>query len=216
MTDIFLNNLQFSFKLNTLLFPLDIEGFEIKLDELKYKRVQKGYVTPDGLPSKKGDIIVKGNTFINMNIQSQVVTLSSISVKEILDVFKEIKNPLKISGLDVEKDVRAYSSVVLYHVNTGNNAFEKIGKFMGSNDAVQSISSVLGMDSQQYAINLISKDRHILDDNFYQIQIEPYIQRLGKVYLIQYSQRDSDKNVIIEKLEKLENNVRNIIKMIES
>lgn len=215
MTDVFVSNLQFAFKLNTLLFPLDIDGFLDKLDELEYNGVEKGYISPEGVPARQGDVAVKNNTFINIDNRSQVIALSSISAKEILEAFEEIKGPLKNSGADVEKDVWAYSITSDHIVSTEKNAFEQIAKFMGTNDAIQSINSITGTESQQSSINLTSKTP-ILGESMFQLKIEPYMRKLGKGYYIRHVIREPEQSVAIEKLNTLKNNVADMIKTLEA
>ncbi len=61
-----------------------------------------------------------------------------------------------------------------------------------------------------------TKEKSLLSENFHQIRVEPFVRRLGKVYYVQYTQRNSDMKKIIKKLNELENNVSDIIKTIEA
>lgn len=216
MMDIFVNNVQFSFKSNTLLFPLDVQGFLLKLEPLGYNPVQKGSITKDGLPAQVGDIAMKDNTFVNINVSTQTIAFSSTKTEEIIEMFEELKPLIKLMGLDIDKDIRAYSIVGEYLVETTNNAMEKLKKFIGSSPATDSIDVIFGTDSHPTSMVLLPKNTSLLNEDYYQIKIEPSIQRLGKTYFIQYSQRSRDYKHLLKFLSEMPMTIEKAIQKIES
>jgi len=213
--ELFVNNIQIAFKLKTLIFPLDVIKFQEKLNQNGYRSVRRGQQTPDGLPIKPGDIVLKNNTIINVNSQSQTITVTGTNNEELISVLREIIPFLNSAGVDIEKHVRAYSVMGEYIVTTDKNASEQIQKLTKPVE-IKELSNMADLEPANFSISLVPKGKSMIDEEYYQLRIEPYIQGLGKSYFIQFSRRNPNRKTIEGIIINFENHVKEIINQIES
>lgn len=213
--DLFCSNLQFAFKLNTLIFPLDSYTLLKELNENEFVQVRKGQTTPDGLPVKEGDMAMKGNTLLNVNPQTQTISITGTRTDEIIPIFHELIPLLERSGINFEEKIAAYSIVCEYIIKTEENAREKIQKFSSLKE-LKSLTKITGGEQSSFSIVISPKGASFMDDEYFNLRVEPHLQSLGKSYFLQFSRRVKDRTSLEEIMTNMEDHVTSIINEIES
>ena len=132
--EIFVNIIQLSFKTTTVMFSLDITAFVQHLIRMDYKAVQKGQTANTGIPIRDGDILLKNDVVINVDQNSQIITISGISTENILQIFEEVSPVITMYGLDMEREIHGYSIVADYVIDTDKNPQITIGNFLASDN----------------------------------------------------------------------------------
>ena len=213
--DLFCSSLQFAFKLNTLMFPLDSYTLLKELEENEFVQVRKGQATLDGLPVKQGDIAMKGNTLLNVNQQTQTISISGTRTDEIISIFHELIPLLERSGINLEEKVASYSIVGEYIIKTEESPIKKIQKFSSIKE-LKSLTEITGGEHGSFSIMITPKGTSFIDDEYFNLRVEPHFQSLGKSYFLQFSRRVQDRTSLEEIMTNMEDHVTSIINEIES
>ena len=200
---------------NTYFFPL-------KASELVDGLEKKGYEINPRLPFPRppvaltgaGSIARKGKTVISVDTRSQVLGITDVSVKSVLDSCNEITNMLKEDyQIDLESLTGVYEFVVQCEASIEKQAYETIAKNVEI-PILNKVEEILQKKLWPLELRFGGADTKVNSANWFEFSIEPNFTR-NDSYLVNVTHRTEKKEESTSFIESFEENINRIIELID-
>lgn len=199
---------------NTYFFPL-------KISELVDVLEKKGYEISPGLPFPRplvfggaGTIARKGRTVIHIDTRKQVLTISDVTVKSVLDCYDEITNMLKEAyQINLDSLTGTYEFVAQCEAPAEKQVYETIAKNIEI-PILNKIEEILQKKVWPLELRFGGADMKFNSANWFEFSIQPSFVR-NDSYLVNIDYRNGNKEESRSFIESFEENINKIIKLID-
>jgi len=201
-----LDRVLFPISFTEIVSSLEKNGFEIN-KEIPYPR-------PVGRPIGSGSFGRKGKLVFSVDAGGKSIVISGNSIEESLEELDTFVTTIKTDySFDLDEYPKYYHFTGKYKYHTNKNAYSIINRFY-SNHKNEEISKILDKPLNTFAFKLGSADLVPNDENWFDIQIAPDIER-NDGYMIDTVYRNEEKEIYRTFLTHIEENIVKIIQVLE-
>ena len=215
-TKIITQEARYGVQLDYVIFPIDFRDLRRVLAKNGYELSPvRNIPSPPIRISFVGDLARKGETIISVETESGLIDVVGRSLQEVKDAFEELVSIIRSElGINLHANIRFYSCVVHYKINTGRTPRNEIAKTENPN-YIARFSQVLGEDVSLFSVRLLPRGTSPNNENWFDITIEPDVLD-ETLYHVGVTFRNLDKEKTERFVRNLENSILRLIEVIEA
>jgi hypothetical protein len=211
-----IQEVRYGVRLNYVIFPVDFIELRNVLAKNGYELSPVRNIPPPPIRiSFVGDIARKGEIIVSIDTESCEIDVAGRSLQGVKDSFQEIAEIIRSElGISLYANVKFYSCVVHYKINTGKIPRNEIAK-AENQDYIARLGRILGEDVSLFSIRLMPRGAIPNAENWFDIYIEPDILD-ETLYHVGVTFRNADREKTERFVSNLENNILRLIEVIEA
>lgn len=217
----------FSVRLNSIFFPLSVEELAVGLETLGYTISEHVRATmtpglrPMGVRVSIGGIIAeKAEPPLRVRIEMDkgILGVDGRDIDQVIEDFRQIENWIaKEHEVDLGSEAKFYESIFEGTLAVGRtrSPIDTLKQLFSDSAYPSKFSEAVGREVTNFGIRLVEKGQAPTGDTWFDLRIEPSVQRSASDYMVNAVIRGPSLLVQVEEVQHLQGKIHRLVSVME-
>lgn len=222
-TQINIERFNFSVRLRSIFFPLELTELIPMLEEVGYsvrtELSQRIADIPFGIRAVAGGAIAEkraaGQSF-RLDPDRGVLAIAGKNVHSIIEDFSDLEHRIEGSlNVVLQKEALFYEFQAEGSANTGSDPTKVIARLFHDSGLRSEISRILGFSATNFGVRIVEQNRYVTDSEWFDFRIEPLIPKPNTTYHIDVVYRHPKRGNVVRQAKSLNKTIEKLLSVIE-